>query len=149
MSFFIFMIESQFLRRKKLWGIAYGTVTYAKYPVAREKLKREEKWTYFIKSCSYWHFHVSPVIKSPCSNEGIWVRSLVREDSACPVVQHPPPTHTHTLTLTHTHTQIRASCSYWSWLSWSHSVSLFCSSPTSFLLQGLHLPLHLWSWWPL
>lgn len=34
------MIESQFLRRKKLWRIAYGTVPYAKYPVAREKLKK-------------------------------------------------------------------------------------------------------------
>lgn len=39
------MMESKFLRRKKLSGIAYGTATYAEQPVAREKPKRKTSGT--------------------------------------------------------------------------------------------------------
>ena len=138
MSFFIFTIESQFLRRKKLWGIAYGTVTYAKYPVAREKLKREEKWTYFIKSCSYWNFPVSPVVKSPCSSEGDMgsIPGQRRFCMPCGAAPPAPPTHTHTHT----------SKSQFFILKLIFMKSFrkpLCSSPTSFLLRGLHLALHL------
>ena len=101
MSFFIFMMESQFLRRKKLWRIAYGTVTYEKYPVAREKLKREEKWTYFIKSCSYWDFPVNPLVKSPCSQWKGYGFDPWSEKILHALWYSTPP-----------HTQIRASCSY-------------------------------------